>query len=565
MTFPDQHRGDLDVALVGLVDAAHDVMTTESRLRALLKANRAVVEQLDLPTVLRRIVEAAVELVGAQYGALGVIAPSGGLDQFIHVGMAADEVSTIGHLPEGKGLLGALIDAPHPIRLDKIGNDPRSSGFPPGHPPMDSFLGVPVRVRNEVYGNLYLSNQANGLFTDEDEQLVTALAATAGIAIENARLFAETKRRQAWSAASAEITSALLSGERHDSISLIVNRVLGLSGADLVCVLLPTDEPGTLVVETASGLRESDLQGARVSAAQSVSGTVLEGKQPRLLDDSDIALPGKVKLGPVMAVPLISAGTAEGVLFLARAQGAQFFTAADLEMAADFAGQASVAMQLGRARGDRQKLALLEDRGRIARDLHDHVIQEIFGTGLELQSIAGRVQNDQLAERIGHAVANLDGSISQIRTVIFALSAPVEKSRNTIRHSIIDIVNELAPSLTTTPYVSFSGPVDLLVTGDLAGDVAAVMRETLTNTARHASAEHSSVSLTASDGRIILEVTDDGHGTGTTSRRSGLANIEKRAALRGGTSEFHSSETGTTVRWSVPYSLSPDAQDGLSL
>ncbi|RFA08087.1 hypothetical protein B7R54_01805 [Subtercola boreus] len=540
-------------------------MTTESRLRALLIANRAVVEQLDLPTVLRRIVEAAVELVGAQYGALGVIAPSGGLDQFIHVGMTPDEVSTIGHLPEGKGLLGAVIDTPDPIRLDRIGDDPRSSGFPDGHPPMGNFLGVPVRVRDEVYGNLYLSNQTNGQFTDEDEQLVTALAATAGIAIENARLFAETNRRQAWSAASAEITAALLSGERSDSISLIVNRVLGLSGADLVCVLLPTDKPGALVVETATGLSESDVQGARVSAAHSVSGSVLEGKQPRLLDDSDIALPGNVRLGPVMAVPLISAGTAEGVLFVARAQGAQLFTIADLEMAADFAGQASVAMQLGRARGDRQKLALLEDRGRIARDLHDHVIQEIFGAGLELQSIAGRVQNESLAERIEQTVASLDASISQIRTVIFALSAPVEKTRNTVRHLIIDIVNELAPSLTTTPYVSFSGPVDLLVTGGLVGDVTAVMRESLTNTAKHASAEHSSVVLTAAEGHITLEVTDDGNGTPVTTHRSGLANIEKRAALRGGTSEFHSSEAGTTVRWRVPYSLTPTSQKGLML
>ncbi|WP_172592215.1 GAF domain-containing protein [Subtercola boreus] len=496
-----------------------------------------------------------------------MIAPSGGLDQFIHVGMTPDEVNTIGHLPEGKGLLGALIDSPHSIRLVTIGNDPRSSGFPGGHPRMDSFLGVPVRVRDEVYGNLYLSSQAAGQFTDEDEQLVTALAATAGIAIENARLFAETKRRQAWSAASAEITAALLSGERHDSIALIVNRVFGLSGADLVCVLLPTDKPGALVVETALGLSESDVHGARVSTAHSVSGSVLEGKQPRLLDDSNIALPGHVRLGPVMAVPLISAGTAEGVLFLARAQGAQLFTIADLEMAADFAGQASVAMQLGRARGDRQKLALLEDRGRIARDLHDHVIQEIFGTGLELQSIAGRVQNESLSERIGQTVANLDASISQIRTVIFALSAPVEKTRNTIRHSIIDIVNELAPSLTTTPYVSFSGPVDLLVTGDLAGDVTAVVRESLTNTAKHASAEHSSVALTAAEGHITLEITDDGHGSPATTRRSGLANIEKRATIRGGTSEFHSSSTGTVVRWRVPYFLTPSTrtENGLNL
>jgi len=558
LTFPDKQRGDIDIALDDLVEKAHDGLTTESRLRALLKANQAVVEQLDLPVVLRRIVEAAVELVGAQYGALGVVAPFGGLDQFIHVGMGEEDVEKIGHLPEGRGLLGALIDDPAPIRLNKIADESRSSGFPHGHPPMDSFLGVPVRVRDEVYGNLYLTNQATGHFSGEDERLVTALAATAGIAIENARLFAETKRRQAWSAASAEITAALLSGEREDSMSLIVNRVLGLSGADLVCVLLPTDVSETLVIQTALGLSDDDLQGARVAVASSISGSVIEGRQPRLLDDSNTPLPGGVILGPVMAVPLISAGQAEGVLFLARAQGGALFSTADLEMAADFAGQASVSMQLGKARADRQRLLLLEDRGRIARDLHDHVIQEIFGTGLELQSIAGRIGDRHLEDRIVQSVGNLDATISQIRTVIFALSAPSTKSQDTIRHSIIDVVNELAPSLRSTPYVSFSGPVDLLVTGSLAGDVIAVAREALTNTAKHAAAEHTSVSLAALDGYILLEVTDDGTGASETGRRSGLANLEKRAQLRGGTAEFVSDDTGTTVRWRVPYSVSRD-------
>ncbi|HAM25798.1 MAG TPA: hypothetical protein DCP11_03615, partial [Microbacteriaceae bacterium] len=196
LTFPDEPRAELDRALSELVARAQEVLTTQGRLRALLRANQAVVEQLDLPVVLRRIVESAVGLVGAQYGALGVIAPQGGLEQFINVGMTPDEVTAIGHLPEGHGLLGALIDNPRPIRLQHLSEDPRAAGFPAEHPAMDSFLGVPVRVRDEVYGNLYLTNQSSGGFSKEDEELVTALAATAGFAIDNARLFAETRRRQ---------------------------------------------------------------------------------------------------------------------------------------------------------------------------------------------------------------------------------------------------------------------------------------------------------------------------------------------------------------------------------
>ena len=241
-TFPDDARGELDKALGDLMKRAQDVLATQGRLRALLRANQAVIEHIDLPVVLRRIVEAGVELVGAQYGALGVISPDGGLEQFIHVGMPDELAAQIGHLPEGHGLLGALIEDPHAIRIPELADDPRSAGFPAHHPPMHSFLGVPIRVRDEVYGNLYLSNQATGEFSDEDESLITALAATAGIAIENARLFAETHRRQAWAAASAEITAALLSSDEVDVVSTLATRVLTLAEADIVWVLQATDE-----------------------------------------------------------------------------------------------------------------------------------------------------------------------------------------------------------------------------------------------------------------------------------------------------------------------------------
>jgi signal transduction histidine kinase len=399
-TFPDEPRGDLDKALDDLMSRARDVLETQGRLRALLKANRAIIEHLDLSVVLERIVEAAVELVGAQYGALGVVSAEGGLEQFINVGMTPEQVAIIGHLPRGHGLLGAVIDNPHPIRIPLIAAHELSVGFPPNHPPMTSFLGVPVRVRDEVYGNLYLTNQKSGAFTDEDEQLVTALAATAGVAIENARLFAEVSE----------------------------------------------------------------------------------------------------------------------------------------------------------ARSSRQKLALLEDRGRIARDLHDHVIQQLFGTGLELQNIAGSTSDAVVKERIVQSVAQLDASISQIRTVIFALTVSSDDPRSAVRHAIIDLANELAPSLAGTPAVSFSGPVDLVVTETLAEDVIAVTREALTNVVRHAAATRTSIDLRVADGAIVLTVTDNGSGISKAKRHSGLANLEQRAQLRGGAMSITSGATGTILRWSVPLS-----------
>jgi signal transduction histidine kinase len=225
----------------------------------------------------------------------------------------------------------------------------------------------------------------------------------------------------------------------------------------------------------------------------------------------------------------------------------------DLEMAADFAGQASVAMELEAARADRQRMVVLEDRGRIARDLHDHVIQQLFGTGLELQSIAGALPMGPVSDRIIQSVTNLDGTISQIRTIIFALAAQVAEAPTSVRHWIIDLANELSPALASTPAVSFAGPVDLIVTDDLAHDVLAVAREGLVNVIKHAGSTRTSVSLSVRDGQVFLEITDDGHGFAEGTRRSGVANLEHRALTRGGAFEIDSSADGTRLLWQVPY------------
>jgi signal transduction histidine kinase len=416
---------------------------------------------------------------------------------------------------------------------------------------------VPIRVRDEVYGNLYLSREDAHQFNSEDEQLVIALAATAGVAIENARLYAETKRQQAWSAASAEFTANLLSPENEDAIATLSGRILELSAADVVWVLLPGENPAELTVAVARGFDEENMQGSVITQIESLAASVIRGGQPRQVDDGidlGFTLSDGRPLGPAMAVPIMTDGLAEGVLLVARMQRGRPFAVTDLEMAADFAGQASVAMELEAARADRQRMVVLEDRGRIARDLHDHVIQQLFGTGLELQSIAGALPMGPVSDRIMQSVTNLDGTISQIRTIIFALSAQAAENSGSIRHWIIDLANELAGSLPSTPAVSFSGPVDLVVTHDLADDVLAVAREALVNVIKHAAATRTSIVLSVRDGEVQLEVTDDGRGFAESERRSGIANLEHRATSRGGAFDLQTGPEGTRLLWSVPYS-----------
>ena len=553
ITFPDAPRGELDRALLDLVARAREVMQTQGRLRALVRANQAVVSHLDLPLVLRTIVEAAVELVGAQYGALGVIAEHGGLEQFIHVGMTPKDVEDIGHLPEGHGLLGALIDDPRPIRLDRIAADPRSVGFPKGHPAMDSFLGVPIRVRDSVYGNLYLTNHADGRFAHEDEQLVNALAATAGFAIDNARLFAETQARQAWSAATAEVTSALLSGDAGDALVELVEHVKQLANSDEVLVLTAERDAHDVTVLVARGAHGSEFDGSVRALDSALLRGAIESSQPQRVEsfDGDSFRTPEWDPGPALIVPLQSAAEATSVLVAMRGVGANPFSTFELERVADIAGQAGLAMELANARADRQRMLLLEDRTRIARDLHDHVIQQLFAAGLELQSIEAELGAGAIAARIDSTVESLDEAIAQIRTIIFALSHRGGPGTG-LRHRLIELSDRLHAGLAQPATFVFSGPVDMVATSDVADDAVAFIGEALTNVARHANARNTSVTVAAVSDRLTVVVEDDGVGIGTTTRRSGLRNVAERAEGHRGTLTIESGETGTRLTWAVP-------------
>jgi signal transduction histidine kinase len=564
LTFPDLPRLELDQLLNQLVDRAQEVIATQGRLRGLLRANQLIVGDLALPTVLRRIVDAARELVGARYAALGVISPAGGLSEFVHSGMPDDIVSGIGHLPQGKGLLGALIDEPRPIRLRRIADDERSSGFPPGHPPMDSFLGVPIRIRDEVFGNLYLSESTRGEFSAEDEELATALAAAAAVAIDNARLYASARTRGEWLQASAAITRQLLSPGESDGaaspLQLIAERSREIADADLVTVALPDDRTDEdLRIEVAVGTGAAKLTGISIPRSGSLQGQVfLSGEPTRLAQPDDETgygvAPAELEIGPVLVVPLLGSRGAQGVLTAARLRGRTAFAATDVEMANSFANHAALAIELAEARAEQQRAAMLDERDRIAADLHDHVIQRLFAAGLSLQSVAMKLGRGPVTDRILSTVQDLDATISQIRTTIFELHDMPRADPAGLRARVLDVVADATKALGFEPVVRFEGPVETLPS-DLADDLVAVAREALANVARHARAGTAEVELSAFAEQVRLLVHDDGVGFTPGSRSSGLTNMRKRAERRGGTLDVGSRvPRGTSVVWSVPNS-----------
>jgi signal transduction histidine kinase len=566
LVFPDAPRLELDELLTQIIVRAEEVLATQGRLRGLLAANRTITADLTLPTVLRRIVEAGCQLVRARYGALGVVAPDGGLAEFVHVGLDERTMGRIGHLPEGKGLLGALIDDPRTIRLRSIEDDPRSVGFPPHHPPMTSFLGVPVLVRGKVFGNLYLTERIDGgEFTADDEELVAALAATAGVAIENARLYEQSQRRQDWLQASAKITRQLLSAEGEEPLQLIAREARQIADADVVTVVLPTESRERMMIEVAAGRAADELTGMSYPIEHTLTGLALSSGHPVLMGDADDSdydshLSEVLPVGPVMVLPLVGTVDTRGALVIARLRGRNRFDDADLDMATTFANHAAVALELADGRENQQRMILLEDRDRIARDLHDHVIQRLFAAGLAVESVAARPGSDETSLRLRRVVTELDETIRQIRTSIFQLRGPMTAEVGTTRSAVLSVVSELEPVLGFEPRVTFAGPVDLAAPDASVDDLIAALREALTNVARHAKARCVDVAVAATTDSLVLEVTDDGVGIGDGSRWSGLANLRARAEHHGGTftigpiaePPMDNYGQGTLLRWTIP-------------
>ncbi|MEU1294288.1 GAF domain-containing protein [Streptomyces sp. NPDC005840] len=539
-----------------------------ARLTRLLDAMRSVGSGLELHATLERICATAAQLTGARYAAIGVMDEDGdGLTDFVHHGVDPATTRRIGRLPDGRsGLLGALAGEPGPVRLTDLAADPRSGGLPAHHPPMDTFLGLPVRVQGEVFGTLYLTEKRGGEpFDDDDVDLVRVLAAEAGIAVGNARLYEAAQQRERWIDGSVAVTTALLSGgDADEALQVVAEQTWRLSRAAAGIVLLPA-EGGLEIVAVAGELPPGTL-GTVVPAE---NGFVRELRAGRAVFVDDPATDARTRTGPargygpVMMLPLCSGGRVLGALVTPRAPGGRPFTEAERTLGTQFASQAALALMMAEAQRDRERLAVFEDRDRIARDLHDLVIQRLFGTGLMLEGAQRGAVAPEVRDGVGRTVGELDVTIQEIRTAIFALHQGSAEAPSGLRERVLREIAMAAVPLGFTPGHRFVGPLDTAV-GDLTGkNLVAALREALSNVFRHAGASRAEVVVDAAatlpDGRpgVRLTVVDDGVGIPEGGRRSGLENLRRRAESLGGESRYGpgdgGSGGGTTVVWQAPY------------
>jgi signal transduction histidine kinase len=557
----------LDELLAELQARLQAVLATRDRMRGLLEAVVAIGSGLDLEPTLRRIVETAVGLVDASYGALGVIGEGRRLAEFIPVGLSPDEIARIHHWPEGRGLLGLLIEDPRPLRLADMAAHPASAGFPEGHPPMRSFLGVPVRVRDEVFGNLYLTNKrGGGEFTEDDESVLLALGAAAGVAVENARLYEAARRQQHWIQASAEVTTRLLSGSDPGEVLADVTRLAReLSGADLAVLALPDDEGRRMTVDYAEGDGADAVRGLVIPAGESLSGRVLATGEAVIAADfagDDRAAPAAraamSQIGPAIVFPVGAPGNVRGVLTVGRRRGALPFPRAQADVMATFAAQAGVALELAASRAEAERLSLYEDRDRIARDLHDQVIQRLYATGMSLEGAMPMITRPEAASRITNAVDAMDETIREIRATIFELQARDTATGPDLRSDIVDLVEEMTPVLGFAPSLRLGAGLGGPVKPEVTEQALAMLREALSNAARHAAATKVDVTVDIGpDVMLSVLVTDNGTGIPDGGRRSGLRNLARRAEQFGGSFRIGPADpgaapAGTRLEWRVP-------------
>ena len=558
----------LDELLSELQARLQAVLAARDQVHALLEAVVDISSGLDVKSTLRRIAETAAALVDATYGALAVIGDDNRITEFIPVGLSEEEIRRIGHWPEGRGLLGTLIDEPRPLRCTSIASHPSSCGFPAGHPPMRSFIGVPVRVRGQVFGNLYLTDKrGEDAFTEDDEAVLVALGAAAGIAVENARLYESARRNQRWVQASAEVTTALLSGtESRQVLAGITRRALELSGANVALLALPEEEnPGRLILSYTEGDGAEAARDLILPSDESLSGVVFASGEPIASADfaTDERAASAVRavmshIGPAMLFPLGAPGKGRGVLTIGRRHGAPSFRHEEIDLVLSFAAQAGVALELAASRADGERLMLYQDRDRIARDLHDHVIQRLYATGMSLQGTLPIVIRPEVASRVSDAVDAMDETIKEIRAAIFSLQTRTDDSSQRLRGDVVTVVDEMTPLLGFAPSLRLGAGLRGDISEELAESMLASLREALSNAARHAAASLVDILIDIDgDGTLYVVVTDDGTGISPGAARSGLRNLAARAEKLGGELRVDPAypdraKPGTRLEWRVP-------------
>ncbi|MRH87609.1 GAF domain-containing protein [Nocardia sp. SYP-A9097] len=543
-------------------DRIEQIIDARDRMDGLVEAMLTVTSGLDLDQTLRTIVRTAISLVDARYGALGVRGSDQQLTQFIHEGIDAITAAHIGDLPEGRGVLGLLLKHPTPIRLEVLADHPASVGFPANHPPMQTFLGVPIRIREEIFGNLYLTEKSGGqLFTEDDEVIVRALAAAAGTAIDNARLYESARSRQAWIEATRDIATDFLAGTDPDEVlARLVVHARKLTQSEQVFLAVsddpecPPEEVPELRVSQWSGIGEAPTTLVAHTTDTEIGRAFVGGIPLRFDNVTKIDL-GKpiADAGPALILPLHAQGSTFGVLVMVRPASAPLFDDEILELAAAFTDQAALAIQLAEAQQRMRELDVLTDRDRIARDLHDHVIQRLFAAGLTLQSTAARTRAPEVRQRISDVINDLQDVVQEIRTSIFDLHGGNSQSTR-LRQRLEQVLKQHTGQIDMRTSLRISGPLSV-VEAELADHAEAVVREAVSNAVRHSGAETLTVTVEVADDLTIV-ISDDGCGVPDNITSSGLRNLQHRAEEVGG--EFaitrNADNHGTRLRWSVPLS-----------
>ncbi|MCC2313004.1 GAF domain-containing protein [Cellulomonas xiejunii] len=562
-----------------LVDTAPDpAPLTGDALTDLLGAMLAVAGHLELPAVLDRFVQLSAELTSARFAAINVLDHTGTSTTFVYTGVPTAVARAMRHPPHAQGVLGH-IPVNGVLRLDDLTQHPSFQGWPAHHPPMGSFLGASVKVGEHVYGQLYLSEkQGGGTFTTRDEHMVLALAAAAGVAVANAQLYAESERREHWLRAGQDITTMLLEGvDEESALEHVARTAREVAGADTAALALP-GMGGELFIELADGYRAAELTGL-VMPRGGRAWTVLEEGHglltPSLSASRTVKLDEMRAFGPAMFAPLHSSGRGVGVLVLMRRIGAVPFDESDLATAESFAAQAALAYVLAEARHAQDVAALLDERERIARDLHDLAIQQLFATGMQLETVRRRaargVDPQELISIVEEALDNVDSSVREIRQIVYALRDPdaatglVERLRR--ETSLARTGLGFAPSLVLSLDGEGLSPgdgeaedrIDERLEQELTDDVVAVVREGLANAARHAHASSVSVRVavrgSGPTGSVEVDVEDDGAGLpAERERSSGTGNLASRARQHGGTFSLGAAPSGkgSLLSWQAP-------------
>ncbi|APE19045.1 histidine kinase [Mycobacterium sp. WY10] len=542
-------------------DQLDELAADRDQMGLLLQLAIEISSDLELDPTLHRIISAALTLTGARYGAIGVWGSDGLLTSFVHDGMDDESVERIGHLPVGKGILGELRERTELLRLDDLTQHPASAGFPDGHPPMRAFLGIPIRIREQVFGSLYVADDRVGhSFSESDEVTAQALASVAAVAIDNARLFEVTRIAALWTSASREITAAILSDGKHfRPLQLIAERVCELTEAEQAIVLFPedadqpADEVDTLVVSAAVGRYADEVLGQRIPVEGSTSGSVFRSGEPLITETFRKPIQAFTDVGerPAVVAPLCADGQSLGVLVVARSVNAPRFGTEYLNLVGDFAGHAAIALTIDRARHYAAELALLGDRERIAHDLHDQVIQRVFAVGLDLQGAIARIREPELAQRLSRSVDELQAVITEIRSTIFNLQHPADSGEG-LAARIHTVFDQLTSNRDVAATLNLTGPLSIIAP-ELAAHTEAVVTEAVSNAVRHSGADKITVSIAVGDDLSIV-VTDDGSGIPADNKRSsGLRNLARRAESVGGVFQLSDVESGgTQLIWRAP-------------